>query len=157
MKRVLATVIGTIVGIIALLGYKTHPPTVRALGASTSVPAPTSSTESPSTTSTVDNSGARATTTTQQSPRTVTGDAVNTRYGAVQVQLTVSGSTISQVSAPEYPSSSNRDLSINNYAIPQLCQEALSAQSAQIDSVSGATYTSNGFISSLQSALSKLG
>lgn len=84
---------------------------------------------------------------------TVTGTAVDTRYGPVQVKVTFSGTAITEVDAVQYPSESGRDLEINRQALPILQQEALSKQSAQIDTVSGATYTSEGYIQSLQSAI----
>ena len=88
---------------------------------------------------------------------TIVGDAAPTRYGDVQVQITVSGDTITDIVAVRYPNSDRRDQMINQYAIPQLISEALAAQSAQIDSVSGATFTSDGFVTSLQSAITKAG
>lgn len=86
---------------------------------------------------------------------TVTGSAVDTQYGPVQVQLKIRGRRIVAADAVEYPQGSGQDQQINSYAIPQLDDETLQAQSAQIDSVSGATYTSQGYISSLQSALDR--
>lgn len=82
-----------------------------------------------------------------------TGAASQTRYGAVQVAITVSGGQISDVQVPVYPSESGRDRSINSRAVPVLVQETLSAQSASIHMVSGATYTSTGYLASLQSAI----
>ena len=87
----------------------------------------------------------------------MTGDAVDTRYGPIQVQVTLSGTKITNVEVLEYPTDSPRDQEINSYALPELDQEVLSAQSAQIDVVSGATYSSDGYIQSLQSALDKAG
>jgi uncharacterized protein with FMN-binding domain len=84
---------------------------------------------------------------------TVNGAVVDTNYGPVQVQITVSGGRITHAEAIVYPQGSGRDQEINSYAIPQLDQETLDAQSAQIDTVSGATYTSDGYRQSLQSAL----
>lgn len=84
---------------------------------------------------------------------TVTGDAVDTRYGAVQVKVTFSGTTITAVETVQSPSGNRRDIEINDQALPILEQEALSSQSANIDTVSGATYTSEGYIQSLQSAI----
>jgi uncharacterized protein with FMN-binding domain len=75
----------------------------------------------------------------------------------VQVQITVKNGRITAVTATEYPSAEPRDQQINAYAIPALNQEALQAGSTNIDLISGATYTSNGYIASLQSALSKAG
>ena len=85
--------------------------------------------------------------------KTVTGTAVDTRYGPVQVKVTFSGTTITAVDTVQYPSESGRDVEINSQALPILQQETLSKQSAQIDTVSGATYTSEGYIQSLQSAI----
>ena len=84
---------------------------------------------------------------------TFTGDAADTQYGPVQVQITVSGGRITAAQALQVPQESNRDVRINSAAVPILNQEALTAQSAQIDTVSGATYTSEGYTQSLQSAL----
>jgi uncharacterized protein with FMN-binding domain len=84
---------------------------------------------------------------------TFTGAAADTRYGPVQVRITVSGGRITAAEAIEYPQESGRDVRINSAAVPELNQEALQAQSAQIDTVSGATYTSEGYQQSLQSAI----
>jgi uncharacterized protein with FMN-binding domain len=84
---------------------------------------------------------------------TVTGSVAQTRWGPVQVQITVSGKKITKVSTLQVPNGNFRDTEINNYAVPILVQETLTAQSANIDSVSGATVTSDGYRASLQSAL----
>jgi len=86
---------------------------------------------------------------------TVTGDTAQTQWGPVQVQITVSSGTITDVTAVQYPSGNGRDQEINSYALPVLAQEAVAAQSANIDHVSGATVTSDGYVQSLQSALDK--
>jgi uncharacterized protein with FMN-binding domain len=88
---------------------------------------------------------------------TVTGAAWPTIYGPVQVRITVAGGRLTAVTATEYPEETPRDYQINSFAIPELNSEALAAGSAKIDSVSGATYTSGGYIGSLQSALDKAG
>ncbi|MFF2956600.1 FMN-binding protein [Kitasatospora sp. NPDC057965] len=98
-----------------------------------------------------------ATATTGGGTRSVTGDAVNTRYGPVQVRVTLSGSRITGVEVVEYPTDNRRDREINGSALPLLNREATAAQSAAIDVVSGATYTSQGYIRSLQSALDRAG
>lgn len=82
-----------------------------------------------------------------------TGAPVSTRYGAVQVAITVSGGKISDVQVPQYPQGGGREQRINLQAVPQLISETVQAQSAHIDMVSGATYTMNGYLDSLQSAL----
>lgn len=89
--------------------------------------------------------------------KTVTGDAADTRYGPVQLAVTFNGKKITQIQVLEYPTETGRDQEINSYAIPQLNQQAMSAQSANIDGVSGATYTSQGYQQSLQSAIDKAG
>ena len=84
---------------------------------------------------------------------TYTGDAVMTQYGPVQVQVTVSGGRISKSAVTQVPWNDWRDQEINSYAVPVLNGEAVLAQSSQIDMVSGATFTSEGYIQSLQSAI----
>ena len=86
-------------------------------------------------------------------PLVVDGAAVDTQYGPVQVRVTISGGRITDVSTPVFPQESGHDRRINAAAIPQLQSEALAAQGSAIDSVSGATYTTQGFVGSLQSAL----
>ena len=83
----------------------------------------------------------------------VTGSAVDTRWGPVQVRITVAGGRITAVDVVEYPSNNPKDQEINAYALPVLVKETLAAQSADIDMVSGATVTSDGYLQSLQSAL----
>jgi uncharacterized protein with FMN-binding domain len=83
----------------------------------------------------------------------VNGSSVGTPYGPVQVQLTIVGSKIVSAVAIDYPQGGGRDREINSIAIPLLQQETVAAQSAQIDTISGATYTSDGYVQSLQSAL----
>ncbi|MCC5578772.1 FMN-binding protein [Microtetraspora sp. AC03309] len=89
--------------------------------------------------------------------KTVTGDAADTRWGPVQVELVISGGKVTGVKVLQAPDNNHRDIAINNRALPILNQAALSAQSAGIDTVSGATYTSEGYITSLQSALDRAG
>jgi hypothetical protein len=83
----------------------------------------------------------------------VNGTVVQTRWGPVQVQVHIGGGKITDVTALRVPAGNNRDAEINAYAVPQLRTEALAAQSAQIDVVSGATVTSEGYMESLQAAL----
>jgi uncharacterized protein with FMN-binding domain len=85
--------------------------------------------------------------------KTYTGSVAQTRWGPVQVSITVSGGKITDVGVPPYPSNNGRDVEINSYALPILRQETLQKQSADIDAVSGATVTSDGYKESLQSAL----
>lgn len=106
----------------------------------------TSTTPSPSATSTPSTAPASAT-------RVVTGSTVDTRYGPIQLQVTFSGTTITAITALQTPNEDDRSVSINEQAVPILTQEALASQSASIDTVSGATYTSEGYLRSLQSAI----
>ena len=88
---------------------------------------------------------------------TFTGASANTVYGPVQVQITVTNGKITNATALVYPTGSFRDQEINQQAIPYLIQETLAAQSANIQGVGGASYTSQGWVGSLQSALAKAG
>jgi uncharacterized protein with FMN-binding domain len=80
-----------------------------------------------------------------------------TRYGNVQVQITVKDGKITAAEVLQVPWNDHRDQEINSYAVPILNQEVVSAQSANIDMVSGATVTSDGYLQSLQSAFDKAG
>lgn len=102
-------------------------------------------------------SGSTAPGGTTSKSRTVTGDTVQTRWGPVQVRVTIESGRVTDVTAVQYPQDNPRDQEINSYALPQLRREVLAAQSAQIDMVSGATYTSTGYQQSLQSALDSAG
>jgi len=88
---------------------------------------------------------------------TYDGAVASTWYGPVQVRITVAGGKLTAVDAIALPSGNGHDEQINSYAIPVLTQEAVAAQSAKVDMVSGATYTSTGYLQSLQSALDKAG
>jgi uncharacterized protein with FMN-binding domain len=91
--------------------------------------------------------------TTGTSSGTYTGDAVQTRWGIVQVQITVANGKITRSEAVQYPNENPKDQEINAYAVPQLNSEAVAQQSSSIDAVSGATVTTNGYVQSLQSAI----
>ena len=125
--------------------------TVPSAGA-TSAPGTAASTPSSTTSPSTSSSSAAAT-----ADATYTGTAASTRWGDVQVAITVSGGTITAVDVPEYPTGNPKDQQINARALPVLVQETLTAQSASIDMVSGATVTSEGYLSSLQSALDQAG
>ncbi|HEY2557446.1 MAG TPA: FMN-binding protein, partial [Diaminobutyricibacter sp.] len=88
-------------------------------------------------------------------PRTVDGAVEQTPYGPIQVQLTYTGTKITAVTELQSPSDRGRSVEINQQAGPILEQEVLSSQSAKIDTVSGATYTSDGYAQSVQSAIDK--
>jgi uncharacterized protein with FMN-binding domain len=91
------------------------------------------------------------------STRIVDGSVASTQWGPVQVELTIRGSTITDVRLLQQPSGNPRDDEINSYAVPKLTQETEDAQGADIDMVTGATVTSTGYIQSLQSAIDRAG
>ncbi|WP_327294358.1 MULTISPECIES: FMN-binding protein [unclassified Streptomyces] len=88
---------------------------------------------------------------------TYTGDAVPTKYGTVQVTATVKDGRLTSVKALHTPSGDDHSRQLAASAVPRLTTEALGAHSAHIDAVSGASYTSQGYVQSLQSALDKAG
>ena len=87
----------------------------------------------------------------------VDGDTIDTRWGPVQVAAVLDGRRLVDVQVLQYPNERNRSVDINSQALPILHDEAIQAQSAHLDGVSGATYTWDGYSSSLQSALDKAG
>jgi uncharacterized protein with FMN-binding domain len=176
MRRAIVTTTATAAGVVLLLSLKPHG------SASASAQAPvissggdtssTSGTNNPGTSGGAGDASGGSSTSAPSAPSSAkagsgssgtsktasyTGQAVDTRYGPVQVRIDVSGGKISKIDVLQYPDGLQRDQDINSYALPVLNQEALSAQSAQIDSVSGATYTSDGYTQSLQSALDQAG
>jgi uncharacterized protein with FMN-binding domain len=147
MRRALLALASTIAGLVMLLSFKTHPTAIATPPAALSTPTPGAA-----------GSTGSAGSTPGAGTKTVTGAAADTRYGPVQVQITVTNGKVTAVTAVDYPQNSSRDVEINSYAIPQLDQEATTAAgSAGIDFVSGATYTSQGYVQSLQSALDLAG
>jgi uncharacterized protein with FMN-binding domain len=98
-------------------------------------------------------SGSTSTSGSSGGTTTFTGSSVDTRWGPVQVRITVQNGKITAAEAVVYPNGNGRDQMINSYALPILNQEAVRANSAQIDAVSGATVTSGGYQQSLQSAV----
>jgi len=89
--------------------------------------------------------------------RAITGPTSSTPFGPVQVRITVSGSHITDIQALQTPSDASYSRQVAAYAVPILRHEALTAQSAQIDAVSGATWTSQGYADSLQGAIDRAG
>lgn len=98
---------------------------------------------------------ANAATVSCDNPQQVTGPSVTTRWGPVQVQANVANGKLCSVNAIAWPQGDNRSVQINDYAIPQL-DSAASSQGTAFDSISGATYTSEGYRSSLQQLLDSL-
>jgi uncharacterized protein with FMN-binding domain len=177
MKRVLLSITATVIGVVALLSFKTHgsssvsggvsslpsaslPSAAGSDQPSSLAPISTSAPPDPSVSTPVAPRGANTTppkVSTVSAPRTFLGSSVTTRYGVVQVQITVDAHRISNVAFAKLTAFDGRSQQINQDAAPTLLQETLSAQSAHIDTVSGATYTSDGYITSLQSALDQAG
>lgn len=165
MKKIVYGILATLSGLVLLFSYRTSlgeavPTDVQPAQAAPSVATPHSAaTPSASTTPTASASasaspsGAAPAATSGLTDGTFTGSPTSTRYGPVQVQITVTGGKIVDVQAVEYPTDNSRDRQINERAIPQLVSETLNAQSADIHLVSGATYTSQGYLDSLQSAI----
>lgn len=156
-KSRLVTVVVATAGALGLLAtFHTTPGTpTRAAGASAKGAAPPPAAAPPPTGTSPSSSAPPPTSSSGR--RTVDGASVLTDYGDVQVQIVVDGTRIVDVQALQLPSDRSRSVRISNFAGPQLRQEALQAQSARIDTVSGATYTSDGYAQSLQSALDRAG
>ena len=165
MRRILFVLMSTLAVVVLLFGYRTSTPSPAVPGTS-AVAAAGSGTDS----STGSSTGSAATTVPAapsssgsgsssgaSGTETVTGRTVQTRWGPVQVRVTVTGGQLTVVDALQVPSGNSKDVRINRAAVPVLEREALQAQSADIDAVSGATYTSEGYITSLQSALDQAG
>ncbi|HEY3535130.1 MAG TPA: FMN-binding protein [Pedococcus sp.] len=98
-------------------------------------------------------SGSAKSSSSSSAARTYDGGTAQTRWGPVRVRITVQGGKITDSRAVVYPNGNGRDYEINSYALPILDQEAVQAQTANIDMVSGATVTSDGYAQSLQSAI----
>ncbi|MEU1163650.1 FMN-binding protein [Streptomyces sp. NPDC005921] len=143
LRRVVLATAGTVSAVVLLLSLKpsSDPTSASAAGAAPSAAA--AGQESPQ-----GGTGAAGAT-------TVTGDATQTQYGVVQVRLTVANGKITQAEAIQAPKGGTSDQK-TALSVPQLNKETVAAQSANIDSVSGATYTSTGYKQSLQSALDKM-
>lgn len=84
-----------------------------------------------------------------------TGSVADAQWGNIQVKAIIQNGKITDVQFLQYPNDRNRSIDINNYADPQLTSEAIQAQSAQVDVISGATDSSEAFIQSLSAALSQ--
>lgn len=150
MRRIVTWLMSTISALVLLFSYHTS--------TSSSMPAITSSApQSTDSGSSGTDSGSSGNGAGAGTDGTYLGDAVNTRFGPVQVQITVSGGAIAKSVVTQVPWSDHRDQEINSYAVPILNSEAVEAQSSDIDMVSGATITSRAYIESLQSAIDQAG
>jgi len=145
MRRIVIAIGTTLTGLVLLFSYSTSlhrgGAIAGTLGAGGTAPAPGAAPAAAA-------GAAPASATT-----TYDGDASSTPYGPVQVRITVSGSKITAADAIQLPSGNGYDEQVRQYAVPVLIQETVAAQSAKIAMVSGATYTSDGYMRSLQSAI----
>ncbi len=172
-RRAATAFVGTVVVVLLLFGFKTPDQSIGATtggsadvvadgGTTTGGGGSSGSSGSGSAGSGSADSGAVTAPTATPAPSaasgttTVTGPTVSTRFGPVQVRIAVSGGKVTEITALQLPSG-GRSGRISEVAEPILHDEALSAQSAQIDTVSGATYTSDAYERSLQAALDQAG
>jgi uncharacterized protein with FMN-binding domain len=158
MRRVILSIVGTVAGLVALLSFKSHLPSVPSASAATSGSAGTSSAGSPA-------SSSSSSTVPGEFPQgslagklaagetAVNGKVATTVYGPVQIQLIMQNRKIVKVAVLQQPQNTIRDIQIGEFAFPKLISETLTAQDAKVDAVSGASYTSAGYIKSLQSAV----
>jgi uncharacterized protein with FMN-binding domain len=159
MRRITTWLLSTISALVLLFSY--HTSTSSQAAATVVARAPSTGGSSGSTDSGTSagsgassgSSGSSSGSGSSSSATTYTGDAVSTRFGDVQVQITVANGKITEAEVTQVPWSNGRDQEINSYAVPILNSEAVDAQSSTIDMVSGATFTSQGYIGSLQSAI----
>jgi uncharacterized protein with FMN-binding domain len=153
MRRIVIWLASTVTVVVLLFGYHTSTNTAATAAGSSSTSAPVT----PSTTTSTSAPPTPSSTPSSTGTKTYTGDVASTRWGPVEVEITVTDGKITKVTVPQSPSGNGRDLEINDRALPVLVQETIDAQSAKIDMVSGATVTSDGYLSSLQSALDQAG
>jgi uncharacterized protein with FMN-binding domain len=147
MKRVALATVSTVAALVLMLSYKTHSPSAVA----TPPAAVSTTTHTTHATHPTPNKSAAS------KSKTYAGSAASTRYGPVQVQITVAHGKVTRAEAVVYPTQGPRDQQISSYAIPELNAEAVAASSAGVDMISGATFTSEGYRTSLQSALDQAG
>lgn len=157
MRKIVVALVGTVAGLLGLFSYHTS---LAGAGSVTTAPA-VGATSAPTATAGSSSSGSSGSGgsgtggSSAGGSRTVTGAVAQTRWGPVQVRLKISGGKITAADAVQYPNGNGMDQQINAYALPVLAREVLAAQSANIDLISGATVTSDGYVSSLQSAIDK--
>jgi uncharacterized protein with FMN-binding domain len=160
MRRVILSIVGTVAGLVALLSFKSHLPSVPSASAATSGSAgtssaagsPASASSSPSTVPGEFPQGSLAGK-LAAGETAVNGKVATTVYGPVQIQLIMRDRKIVKVAVLQQPQNTIRDIQIGEFAFPKLISETLTAQDAKVDAVSGASYTSAGYIKSLQSAV----
>ena len=148
----------TALGLAATLGFNArHAESATTAATATAAAAPATSTSSSGSPSTSPSTSGSASSSSSTATKTVTSDAVGTQYGNVQLKVTVASGKITKIEALQLPSNDPKSQEIGSYAEPLLTQSALSKQDGTVDAVSGATYTSTGYASALQSALDKAG
>jgi uncharacterized protein with FMN-binding domain len=151
MRRFVIAVIGTVAGLAALLSFKSASSTA----GTTATASGTTSTPSASSGSTSKTATKTSGTSSQTGGTTLTGLVEQSPYGPTQVAVTLDGKKIVAVRVLQHTDDGTMSQQIDSNALPQLTKEALTAQSGKIDAVTGASYTSAGYIKSLQSALDK--
>ena len=150
MRRAPIVIGATVAGTAGVLAFHAQAPTVPT--ATAAAVAMTSAATTPTTTSgTSTKAGSSAVS------GTATGAAIDTQYGAAQVRVTVRNGTIVKLEALQLQGNDPRSVQISGSAAPVLQQEVLAKQTAAVDAVSGATFTSASYLQSVQSALDKLG
>ena len=155
-RRILLVAVATLVVVLLLFGYRTSTSGAGLSGQQVTISSGATAQAPEADVETGPEAEAEADVESTVS-QTFTGNAAQTRYGPVQVEVTISGSTITNVSVPQFPSSDRRDAEINGRALPILVQQTVDTQSGDVDMVSGATYTSEGYRESLQAALDAAG
>jgi uncharacterized protein with FMN-binding domain len=165
MRRVILSIVGTVAGLVALLSFKSHLPTVPSASAATSGSAGTSSSAGSPASSSSTSAASSSSTVPGEFPQgslagklatgetAVNGKVATTAYGPVQIQLIMRNRKIVKVAVLQQPQNTIRDIQIGEFAFPKLISETLTVQDAKVDAVSGASYTSAGYVQSLQSAV----
>jgi len=159
MRRIVIATGTTITGLVLLLSYPTSQNRMAAAIGSAGQSGAPSATSAGTSAATATPAPSTAAAGAGPAPKTATfdGSAAGTQFGDVQVRITVTNGVLTAAQAIQYPNGSGHDQQINSYAIPILNQKATAAKSAKINMVSGATYTSGGYLKSLQSALDQAG
>jgi uncharacterized protein with FMN-binding domain len=176
MRRAILTLGSTAAGLAALLSFKTHstaaavadPGSSPAAASATAAGPPSASVASPAKAKAKARASAGASpmkakasagtgSGSSMATRTITGAVESTMYGPMQVKVTLAGTRITNVAVVQETNDGQESQQIDSFSIPKLTAETLAAQSARIDTVSGATQTSTGYIGSLQSALDQAG
>jgi uncharacterized protein with FMN-binding domain len=160
VKRAPIVLSATVSGLAATLGFNArsaHPATTPATATTAALATSSGSAAPASSGSAASSSASKTAARSSAASKTVTSDAVSTQYGDVQLKVTVVDGKITKIEPVQLPSNDPKSVEIAGYAEPLLRQNALAKQSADIDVVSGATYTSEGYKAALQSALDKVG